>query len=92
MEVTLLLASYVGNCAGRKNCIRRVRLKFLAKLGKSATGKLSSVDTRTCGDDVTSRPRVFERHERFRQGRDEVGCYYRFTTIENDSWRVQTTD
>jgi len=49
---------------------RRVNnFKFLTKLGKSATESLS---TDVHGNYVMSRPRVFERHKRFREGREEV--------------------
>jgi len=57
------------NRARRKN---RIDLKFLTKPGKSATESFRSL-TDVYGDDVTSRSRVFERHERFREGVDDLG-------------------
>ncbi|XP_015376246.1 PREDICTED: putative uncharacterized protein FLJ37770 [Diuraphis noxia] len=48
-----------------------INLKFLMKLGKSAT-ECFNLLTEVYGDSVLSRPRVFEWHKRFREGREEV--------------------
>jgi len=45
---------------------QRIDLKFLTKLGKSATESFRLLK------DVVSRPRVFEWHKRFREGREQV--------------------
>ncbi|XP_025420797.1 protein GVQW3-like [Sipha flava] len=50
---------------------QRINLKFLVKLGKSATESFNLL-TEVYGDSVLSRPRVFEWHKRFREGREEV--------------------
>ena len=50
---------------------QRINLKFLVKLGKSATERFNLL-TEVYGDSVLSRPRVFEWHKRFREGREEV--------------------
>jgi len=50
---------------------QRINLTFLVKLGKSTTESFHLL-TDVYGDDVVSRPRVFERHKRFREGREEI--------------------
>jgi transposase len=50
---------------------QRINLKFLVKLGKSVS-KSFVLLTDVYGDSVMSRPRVFEWHKRFREGREEV--------------------
>jgi len=51
-----------------ENIEQRIHFKFLVKLGKSETENFR-LSTDVYGDDVMSRPRVFERHKRFREGR-----------------------
>ncbi|XP_025415968.1 protein GVQW3-like [Sipha flava] len=50
---------------------QRINLKFLVKLGKSAT-KSFNLLTEVYGDSVLSRPRVFEWYKRFREGSEEI--------------------
>jgi len=49
---------------------QRINLKFLVKLGKSATESFRLL-TDVYGDDFMSRPRVLEWHKRFRERREE---------------------
>ena len=50
---------------------QRINLKFLVKLRKSPT-ECFKLLTEVYGEDVMSRPRVFEWHKRFKSGRKEV--------------------
>ena len=50
---------------------QRTNIKFLTKLGKSATETLSLLQ-QAYGEECMSRARVFEWHKRFREGREEV--------------------
>jgi len=50
---------------------QRIDFKFLVKLWESATESFR-LFTDVYGDDVTSRPRVFEWHKRFREVREEI--------------------
>jgi len=49
----------------------RINFIFLVKLGKSTTESLRLL-TDGYGDDVMSRPRVFEWHKRFREDREQI--------------------
>ena len=50
---------------------QRINLKFLVKLGKTATESLNLLQ-QVYGDDAMSRTRVFEWHKRFANGREDV--------------------
>ena len=50
---------------------QRIYLKFLVRLGKTPTEALKLLQE-VYGDDMMSRPRLFEWHRRFKQGREEV--------------------
>ena len=50
---------------------QRTNIKFLVKLGKTATETLSMLND-LYGDETMSRARVFEWHKRFASGRDDV--------------------
>lgn len=50
---------------------QRVNVKFLVKLGKSATETYSMLQ-QVYGDECLSRTRVFEWHKRFKEGREDV--------------------
>lgn len=53
------------------NAEQRVNLRFLVKLGKTATESLSLL-RHVYGDSTMSRARVFEWHKRFTEGREET--------------------
>ena len=50
---------------------QRINLKFLVCLGKTPTEALKLLQ-KVYGDDMMSRTCLFERHKRFKEGREEV--------------------
>jgi len=50
---------------------RRINLKFLFHLGKTATEALKLLQD-IYGNNIMSRSRLFEWHRRFKEGREEV--------------------
>lgn len=50
---------------------QRINLKFLVKLGKTATESLEMLK-QVYGDEALSRARVFDWHKRFKEGQEEV--------------------
>jgi len=69
---------------------QHINLKFLMKLGKSAT-ESTYLLTAVYGDDVMSQSRVFEWHKRFREGRerklmtkDHVDHIFQYKGCNND--------
>ena len=69
----LFASSVVGFDAtvGNTRMEQRINLKFLVKLRKSPT-ECFILLTEVYGEDVMSRPKVFEWHKRFKSGREEV--------------------
>jgi len=55
---------------------QQINLKFLVRLGKTPTEALK-LHQEVYGDDTMSRTRLFERHRRFKEGREEVEDDYR---------------
>ena len=53
------------------NVEQRVNIKFIAKLGKSATETYNL--TEVYGDQCLSRTQVFEWFKKFKEGREDVG-------------------
>ena len=56
---------------GNTRMEQQINLKFLVKPRKSPT-ECFKLLTEVYGEDVKSRPRVFEWHKRFKSGREEV--------------------
>jgi len=54
------------------NVEQRVNIKFLTKLGKSATETYNLL-TAVYGDQCLSRTQVFEWFKKFKEGREDVG-------------------
>ena len=50
---------------------QRINLKFLVRLGKTPTETFNLLQE-VYGDATMSRTRIFERHKRFREGREDV--------------------
>jgi hypothetical protein len=67
---------------------QRINIKFCAKLGKSASETLQML-TEAYGADPMKNSRVFERHKRFKEGREDVkddGRTGRPKTHRTDKW------
>jgi len=55
----------------RMSVEQQINLKFLVRFGKTPTEALKLLQE-VYGDDTMSRTRLFERHRRFKEGREEV--------------------